>query len=355
MDLSSRRDFHKRRRLKAAVVLLSLYILTVEWAVYVLHPWWLWPTLPVHNETSIRVLVVGDPQLLGRMNSASGFFGLVERWDADRYIRKTFHRAHSFFKPHVVIFVGDLFDEGEFAGDRDYESYFRRFLHVFRDVDFNQAIIIPGDNDIGGEVSPPRRHMINRFYNYFRSDPVTTYGKVDFVKVSYLTRSYTYRSFLTSKKDHVRVIVSHLPLTSTYGSYVKDTLQEIEPDIIFSGHQHLSEYIASGKVSRMVEKLKLRFTMDLVATRLNLSDGNIHEIQVPTSSYRMGTHNVGYGAAIIDADHMVTYGVLWLPKRLVHLYGYLVVLCVCLLLVLTVVPLQGAACCFCARFCRRNP
>uniref|UniRef100_A0A2R5L7J8 Putative cell division control protein/ dna repair exonuclease n=1 Tax=Ornithodoros turicata TaxID=34597 RepID=A0A2R5L7J8_9ACAR len=354
MDYVSRRDFYQRRCLGAAFFLLLAYAVIVEWAVYFLSPWWSWPTLPLRNEINTRVLVVGDPQLLGLVNTAPGFFGAVELWDADRYIRKTFRRVHRFFKPHVVLFLGDVFDEAEFATDAHFGIYFKRFLSVFSDLNMAQAIIIPGDNDIGGEVTPPKKRIIRRFNRYFRSDPVVSHDKIDFVKVCYVTRSYAYRAFLRDKADHVRVVVSHLPLTPTYGSYVKDIVREIEPDLIFSGHDHLSEYIATGRANKMVEKMALRFTMDLVAARLNLSDGHVHEIQVPTCSYRMGTYNVGYGAAIIDPDRIVTYGVLWSPQRLAHLFGYLVVLTISLLLVLVAVTSPQSVLYLKIMFCRKH-
>ena len=49
-----------------------------------------------------------------------------------RYLHKTFTLASSFAQPDVVIYLGDLLDEGSVALDSDYEEYFRRFNHVFQ-------------------------------------------------------------------------------------------------------------------------------------------------------------------------------------------------------------------------------
>lgn len=60
-----------------------------------------------------------------------------------------------------------------------------------------------------------------------------------------------------------------------------------------------SEHVAVRRRDGSVESLRLSFTDDRVAVRLNLSRQLVHEIEVPTCSYRMGTRNVGFGAAII--------------------------------------------------------
>lgn len=75
-----------------------------------------------------------------------------------------------------------------------------------------------------------------------------------------------------------------------------------------------------------------------------LDPKNVQEIIVPTCSYRMGSKNMGYGFAIIGEDsfdfnpfytvcfvsdqttNTLSYSVLWLPARLLHLTAYLVFL-----------------------------
>lgn len=241
MDISLRRDFYKRRRCRLLVLLVLLgYAVVFEWLVYLVHPLWNWPRLPAHNEVSVRLLVVADPQLLGRGNTAPGPLGYVVRWDADRFVRKTHELAHYYFKPDVTIFLGDLFDEGEIANDRDFWSYVQRFLSVFSSVRFHQSVIVPGDNDIGGEVTAPLEKRIRTFNSYFRNDSITTYGGVDFIKVNYLTKSYAYRSHLRQLGRNLRVVLSHMALSSTYGLYGKEVMTDLDPDLIFAGHRHVS-------------------------------------------------------------------------------------------------------------------
>ncbi|CAN7992788.1 unnamed protein product [Ixodes hexagonus] len=352
MDISLRRDFYKRRRCRMLVLLVLGYAVVFEWLVYLVHPLWNWPRLPVHNEISVRLLLVADPQLLGRSNTAVGPLGYIERWDSDRFIRKTHELAHYYFKPDVTIFLGDLFDEGEIASNKDFWSYMQRFLRIFSAVRFRQAVIIPGDNDIGGELTAPQEREIRRFNSYFRNDSVTSYGGVDFIKVNYLTKSYAYRSYLTRLGRNLRVVLSHMALSSTYGPYGKEVMKDLDPDLMFAGHRHVSEHVAARRQDGSVESLRLRFTDDRVAVRLNLSRQLVHEIEVPTCSYRMGTHTIGFGAAIIDPDRTLTYGVLWSPDRLLHLECHLVVLSVSgLVLLLWAGVLHRAAACLGIRTC----
>lgn len=310
------------------ILLMLGYAVVFEWLVYLVHPLWNWPQLPAHNEVSVRLLLVADPQLLGRRNTAPGLLGYIERWDADRFIRKTYDLAHYYFKPDVTIFLGDIFDEGEIANDKDYWSYMQRFLDIFSATKFHQAVIVPGDNDIGGEVFEPQERSIRRFNSYFRNDSVTSYGAIDFIKVNYLTKSYVYRSHLAQLGRNLRMILSHMALSTTYGVYGKEVMKDVDPDLMFAGHRHVSEHVAARRQDGSVESLQTSFTADRVAVRLNLSRQLVHEIQVPTCSYRMGTRSVGLGAAVVDPDRMLTYGVLWSPDRLLHLESHILVLSV---------------------------
>lgn len=49
----------------------------------------------------------------------------------DSYLRKTFSRVYEHTQPDVIIFLGDIMDEGSKATDLEYESYFNRFNNIF--------------------------------------------------------------------------------------------------------------------------------------------------------------------------------------------------------------------------------
>ena len=58
-------------------------------------------------------------------------FPPIIRSDVDRYISKTYHEALHYVKPDVIIFLGDLIDEGSVAGEQEFKDYVRRFYNIF--------------------------------------------------------------------------------------------------------------------------------------------------------------------------------------------------------------------------------
>jgi ethanolamine phosphate phosphodiesterase len=49
----------------------------------------------------------------------------------DRFIRRSFYLAVSIYKPDVIIFLGDLMNEGSSSSDKEYEEYKSRFDSIF--------------------------------------------------------------------------------------------------------------------------------------------------------------------------------------------------------------------------------
>ena len=82
---------------------------------------------------------------------------------------KTFSRAHSYIRPDWTLFLGDIFDEGLSASDDEFKRYFDRFDSIFHYEDREQrCIVIPGDNDVGGEYYGDKQPILRqRFRNYF--------------------------------------------------------------------------------------------------------------------------------------------------------------------------------------------
>lgn len=46
---------------------------------------------------------------------------------------KTYKHAFEFAKPDLVIFLGDLMDEGSTASETEYKAYVRRLFNIFLD------------------------------------------------------------------------------------------------------------------------------------------------------------------------------------------------------------------------------
>ena len=100
-----------------------------------------WPKLPVNKvykdkiykeeseDNILKILFVADSQIQGYLNE--GIIGPITRWDSDRYLSKTFSWAMYAYDPQVVVFLGDLIDEGSEADQDDYKDYVIRFKNIY--------------------------------------------------------------------------------------------------------------------------------------------------------------------------------------------------------------------------------
>ena len=124
---------------KLCIMVLLVSIIYNEYMAYFSH-YASWPKLPVKKlykdnneeestEEILKILFVADPQIQGYLNEGST--GPVRRWDIDRYLSKTFSWAMYAYDPGVVIFLGDLIDEGSEADKDDYLDYVSRFRNIY--------------------------------------------------------------------------------------------------------------------------------------------------------------------------------------------------------------------------------
>ena len=103
-----------------------------------------------------------------------------------RYIRKTFARVNAYVNPHWIAFLGDIFDEGLSASDDEFKRYFERFDSIFDYKNHEQRyIIVPGDNDVGGEYYGDKQPILRqRFRNFFgRNIALYHQNDIQFLKV----------------------------------------------------------------------------------------------------------------------------------------------------------------------------
>ncbi|XP_076318261.1 metallophosphoesterase [Tachypleus tridentatus] len=313
--------------MKFIVIVLVVLFLYMEWGIYKLYPWLYWPPFHPQSGNSLRILIIGDPQLLGHHYTENTVFEKISRWDCDRYIKQTFLLTLNHLNPDLFIFLGDNTDEGEVAGDEEFKEYLERFMRVFEPIDFNnKAIIIPGDNDIGGENELPRPQAVERFNNYFRKDPFIQIKFVDFLKVNLLTATAEHVTALPISSDRYRIIISHIPVMGQYHYFINEVMKT-HPNLILSAHEHISAHITYSNGSGMLMD-EYPWAVGKKLQTLNLNDKQVHEIVVPTCSYRMGKEKIGYGAAILEHDGTLHYTVLWLPSRFFQLYTYIVFLVV---------------------------
>lgn len=290
----------------------------------------------------LRLLLVADPQLVGFNDLA--LFGSLSRMDCDRYLRNNFNRAYNHVRPDVIVFLGDLLDEGSTATDNDYEIYVQRFQSVFQTPTPVQKIYIPGDNDVGGEgFDKKTTEKIQRFWQHFiepeeqqAGNNVVAANFVDFYRMNLDfsdTAPQDYLDALTQMRSKQRgkftILLNHMPLVMRYD--ISSILKAANPNLMLTGHHHTAKITTcinchESTSSNTWQGNSLHVTDSKIYDFDLTSKATISEVAVPTCSYRMGVQQMGYGAAVINDGGQMRYTVLWLPSRYLHLFLYIFVL-----------------------------
>uniref|UniRef100_A0A8D9EPM6 Cell division control protein 1 n=2 Tax=Cacopsylla melanoneura TaxID=428564 RepID=A0A8D9EPM6_9HEMI len=300
-----------------------------EWLSYALCPRY-WPSLSFTSLTPsqkfFKVLVVADPQILGDRNEKP-----FSRWDNDRYLSKTFSKALSYTSPDLVVFLGDIMDEGHIAHDEHFNKYLARVRQIFQldKLAPHQVLFLPGDNDVGGEEDEVSLNKLNRFNNHFNVSYFSVHGGIQFVTVNKLTR--TYPSMAGHPNNTMRIVISHLPLLNRASDFGYEIISQLHPSLVVSAHEHTSTHIVwntqedpSHSRSRVEEYAYNEYTGQSLWRLSTNQKGVVQEVTVPTCSYRMGVPRMAYGFMYIDKEHsLINYGLLWLPSRLFHLFLYI--------------------------------
>uniref|UniRef100_A0A8C9WIF2 Metallophosphoesterase 1 n=1 Tax=Scleropages formosus TaxID=113540 RepID=A0A8C9WIF2_SCLFO len=64
-------------------------------------------------------------------------------------MERAFQTALWLLKPHIVFILGDIFDEGTWSSEKDWEDDVRRFSKMFRRTTDTELIVLPGNHDVG--------------------------------------------------------------------------------------------------------------------------------------------------------------------------------------------------------------
>ncbi|XP_076038651.1 metallophosphoesterase isoform X2 [Oratosquilla oratoria] len=292
-------------KLHLAGVFLFLLVLYNEWLEYGLkaHNWLIQEEA---DEEYVRVLIAADPQILSEKSKLSYPLNIISTWDADRFISKTFHMALEKAHPEVVIFLGDLINDGSISNDKEFSESVQHFKNLMEIPEYVKKIIyVPGDNDIGGEINDPvTATKVKRFYEAFNQDIHTSYKFIDFVQVNAMDQHNSPNISMNvypalGKRGRIRILLSHIPLLPISRKTFKEVIVSHEPSLIFSGHEHESFHFIGERKDALANEFWPLYAEGNMWVTENLSD-HLHEITVPTCSYRMGKEKYGYGIAIID-------------------------------------------------------
>jgi len=331
---------------------LCFFILvgTISYNEYVVYyiDYFGWPRVP---DDACTLLFLADPQIQGKTLEPPGILGSIQRWDSDRYLGNVFHWLTSKYSSSTAIFLGDLLDEGSIASQEDFTEYVQRFESIFAKDRVKGVVYTPGDNDIGGEgADMVTLTKLDRYNKQFgiQKPVIEACPKLDIVPVSRLTEhghlNITAKLEFLSKNRTV-VVISHVPVMPLNGRFAERIMTDINPDIIFSGHDHRGSVFSGLRGSLKTDREMSFFSKkdDIspfkVETKTKNADGllelseRITEIIVPTLSYRMGVKEMGAGLAVIHADTgEIVYHNLWLPARFPLLYAYIASIIVVVLL-----------------------
>ncbi|XP_045511553.1 uncharacterized protein LOC123706355 isoform X1 [Colias croceus] len=309
-----------------------------EWFVYVVQPLF-WNTIECEvKQNCIKILFVADPQIQGDEAVAPPFRHLVN-WDSDRYLRSTYSVVEKHFKPDVVVFLGDLMDEGSISTTTQFNSYVQRLANIFDPYYPVVQIWIPGDNDIGGENEPIKQDKMTEFNRVYSQPSVIAYQNVSFYKVSSIR--YAIPEPLDEDLNY-KIAISHYPVLRN-SFYAKQVINSIHPDVFFCAHEHKSKYVKQGRDFRNMQTYLLQYNDTVLTIPLKDSE-EMYEIYVPTCSYRMGTNQIGFGAAIVDKNQQhLKYTVFWSTGRFPYLKIYLFFLIIILIYTLLCCSLRVLA------------
>ncbi|XP_067624953.1 metallophosphoesterase 1 homolog isoform X2 [Eurosta solidaginis] len=133
-----------------------------------------WPAMPKkmlshENEDELKAVIIADLHLLGPIRG-HWLDKLYREW----HMHRSFQATIRLFAPDVVFVLGDLFDEGDFVDNREFERFVQRFHRLFSTPSGVPIISAVGNHDIGFHYKMDS-YFIKRFANHFNNTGVEMY------------------------------------------------------------------------------------------------------------------------------------------------------------------------------------
>ncbi|XP_037798411.1 metallophosphoesterase 1-like [Penaeus monodon] len=221
-------------KFRCIIFILTSVVLFNEWLSYTICAM-NWPVTEEVKEEHVKVLIAADPQILST-DSEPGFpFNYIAVWDADRFVSRGFQLALWRTRPQVVIFLGDVLDDGSTSSDAGFRAKAEHFKNLLRIPDYvERTIYVPGDNDIGGEgmdqVTPSK---VSRFFSAFKQTDVDSFKFLDFIQLHIMDTLGNETQPLPEDENRMRILLSHMPLLPITRKAIKKTIVEHHPSLIF--------------------------------------------------------------------------------------------------------------------------
>lgn len=159
-----------KRKLMILIAICSIAIFYCEFLLYYAVLWQCkYPSAEAQSSTTLRAMILADTHLLGPRNG-HWFDKLRREWQMHR----SFQTAITYFQPEAVFFLGDLFDEGQWSSDQQFQQYVERFNSLFYvDKTKTKIYVMAGNHDIGFHyvITP---YLNKRFKDTFKTKSVKT-------------------------------------------------------------------------------------------------------------------------------------------------------------------------------------
>ncbi|CAH8512375.1 unnamed protein product [Dicrocoelium dendriticum] len=331
-----------RRCCSLRLILVSAVILTGE-LLPVLLTWVRFSPLSPRSPDEVRLLLASDPHV----QLSNSIFALTHRlalFDSDSFLRIFFLLFLKYSDPNGIVLLGDLTDGGSSVSEWSFSDAVRRIKHIFISSHHIPCLVVPGDNDIGGEgndfISDERVLRFQKAFVGFTE--VNDFGFLKLYGHSPWSHSTDVRP--ESKNTTLIAYVSHTSMVAPFINGVPEVLSHLRPSLLLSGHDHLAYALRWKRSPNSTVQFKWLVPPDglqLFSTPFEtylgsgLSDGgfgSVIQLGVPSCSYRSGEpHLAAYGLLQVYRNRSMRYTLAPLPHRfhILLLYSF-VFLTLCL-------------------------
>lgn len=125
-----------------------------------------WPdNLQNESAATLRLMLIADTHIMGPVKSV-----WIDKTRREWQMKQAFQIFKQTYRPDVIVFLGDLFDEGSFSRDDTFKTFHQDFQRIFHLEPEEKRIIIPGNHDVGWHdtmVTFP--YLLDRFSELYRT------------------------------------------------------------------------------------------------------------------------------------------------------------------------------------------
>ncbi|XP_053202011.1 metallophosphoesterase 1 homolog [Panonychus citri] len=196
--------------LGAIVLVFNLFLLDI----YSIYPCD-WPCPDCSDENFVKVMILSDPHLLGKRKGHP-----VDQFTREWEMSIAFQLAKSIRKPDVIIFLGDLLDEGLTVDENGFDKYVDRFEKIFSIEDPIEKIFIVGNHDIGFHdrvaAYPYLRKRWEKAFNSSLAKLVTIKG-IKFISINSMAIEGADFSLVQEMENYLSVVDEQLTKSNLPG------------------------------------------------------------------------------------------------------------------------------------------